>query len=139
MKTARYFINIFAPSCILMLYVYFSHLAELYSKQSFSVLAPLVVQASGNIAVGLYLLLVIKRTFLLGGKPKGHTEYLLANLMVLVLFALTFIPSVNLGVLNYFLLSCIPQFSIILTVSIGSFCYTTKSNRKGKQQRDTDE
>lgn len=122
----RYIVTLFAPSCMLILYVFCIRWADIYARRTFSQAIPPAVQLAGNIIIGIYLFFICKRTFISHDKRKSHIEYLLSILIVVLLFAMAYIPAINFGILNLFLLSCFPQFLVISTVSVALYIYERK-------------
>lgn len=80
-----------------------------------------------NFIIAVYVILLCKRAFGHRGENSGiHTGSIWGVLLVIIVFAISFIPEINFKLLNHFLLYCPAQCTIIFTVVIVTFIVELK-------------
>lgn len=122
---------VIAPSIALMVYVFCVRWFEISSQNKYEYNWWLLVfEILWNALIGIYLLVECKHVFKSKSSKQYRSAYLIGIILVLALFACTFIPFMDWGVLVFFLFNCIPQFSIITAVHLGIFIWISRKNSK---------
>ncbi len=116
-------ISVLFPSMFLITYVLVERNIDFYYM--YNTKAKLIFEICANAIVGMYLLLLCKRTFHKQLR-KVHIDNVIGIIVVIVIFLLTLMPKLNFGILYFFIGFCVPQFIIIFTVNTGIFIYEIK-------------